>query len=384
MIGAVSMGGKGEKARAMARAGPNARQASGGIGFMENSVSRILVETVVKRTLRDMKEDPERSIRNLIDRALLVSEGRFQKRFFQTAQRMLHNERSAYYPLVRSLVENVEHARLLGFGMNVGYNSCTVCAKKIRALEAAEGFNIPWSLYLEIHADRFHKNRQRYASLLDEGKALGIYTWFFHADGFSADLFRLMALHPDCAFVLLCPPEGMDGALVGEAERLNHLMLGVGLNAQAERVCRTLRERKMLYGVYCRYGEDRLDDILSDSLLHEAQALGAPFTLFLPETSCRQEMHAKVYDYVRRIRDEQRFPTIPYELFRDSMAVDTVISDDGCSVGFRADGSFFMLADCGEKRRVTFCERPLRDILRTCLPKRTNGDAILSSARSPS
>ena len=50
------MGGKGEKARAMARAGPNARQASGGIGFMENSVSRILVETVVKRTLRDMKE----------------------------------------------------------------------------------------------------------------------------------------------------------------------------------------------------------------------------------------------------------------------------------------------------------------------------------------
>ena len=378
------MGGKGEKARAMARAGPNARQASGGIGFMENSVSRILVETVVKRTLRDMKEDPERSIRNLIDRALLVSEGRFQKRFFQTAQRMLHNERSAYYPLVRSLVENVEHARLLGFGMNVGYNSCTVCAKKIRALEAAEGFNIPWSLYLEIHADRFHKTRQRYASLLDEGKALGIYTWFFHADGFSADLFRLMALHPDCAFVLLCPPEGMDGALVGEAERLNHLMLGVGLNAQAERVCRTLRERKMLYGVYCRYGEDRLDDILSDSLLHEAQALGAPFTLFLPETSCRQEMQAKVYDYVRRIRDEQRFPTIPYELFRDSMAVDTVISDDGCSVGFRADGSFFMLADCGEKRRVTFCERPLRDILRTCLPKRTNGDAILSSARSPS
>lgn len=167
------MGGKGEKARAMARAGPNARQASGGIGFMENSVSRILVETVVKRTLRDMKEDPERSIRNLIDRALLVSEGRFQKRFFQTAQRMLHNERSAYYPLVRSLVENVEHARLLGFGMNVGYNSCTVCAKKIRALEGAEGFNIPWSLYLEIHADRFHKNRAALRLAVGRGQGAG-------------------------------------------------------------------------------------------------------------------------------------------------------------------------------------------------------------------
>ena len=172
--------------------------------------------------------------------------------------------------------------------------------KKIRALEAAEGFNIRGPYTWKSMRTVSHKNRQRYASLLDEGKALGIYTWFFHADGFSADLFRLMALHPDCAFVLLCPPEGMDGALVGEAERLNHLMLGVGLNAQAERVCRTLRERARCC-MASTAGMARTGWTTSSAtgLLHEAQALGAPFTLFLPETSCRQEMQAKVYDYVR-------------------------------------------------------------------------------------
>ncbi len=53
---------------------------------MENSISRILIETVVRRTLKDMKENPERSIRNLVDTALHFPEGNFQKNFFQTPQ----------------------------------------------------------------------------------------------------------------------------------------------------------------------------------------------------------------------------------------------------------------------------------------------------------
>ena len=45
---------------------------------MENSVSRILIETTVRQTLKGIQEDPERSIRNLVDMALQFSEGRFQ------------------------------------------------------------------------------------------------------------------------------------------------------------------------------------------------------------------------------------------------------------------------------------------------------------------
>ena len=52
---------------------------------MENSVSRILIETTVRQTLKGIQEDPERSIRNLVDMALQFSEGRFQNRFFETA-----------------------------------------------------------------------------------------------------------------------------------------------------------------------------------------------------------------------------------------------------------------------------------------------------------
>lgn len=92
---------------------------------MENSLSRILIETTVRQTLKGLQEDPKRSIRNLVDMALQFSEGRFQNRFFGTAQTMLKNEGSAYYALVQDAASHIETEHLVTFGMNLGYNSCT-------------------------------------------------------------------------------------------------------------------------------------------------------------------------------------------------------------------------------------------------------------------
>ena len=50
---------------------------------MGESMTRILVKTMVRKTIRDIKDSPERSIRNLVDMALNFSEGRFQQDFFR-------------------------------------------------------------------------------------------------------------------------------------------------------------------------------------------------------------------------------------------------------------------------------------------------------------
>lgn len=92
---------------------------------MENSMSRILIETTVRQTLYGLKEDSRRSVRYLIDMALQFSQGRFQARFFETAQTWLKNENSAYYALVQDAVSHIETEHLVKLGMNVGYNSCT-------------------------------------------------------------------------------------------------------------------------------------------------------------------------------------------------------------------------------------------------------------------
>ena len=121
---------------------------------MEESVSRVLIETVVRRALREAGDSPERVSRNMIDMALTFAEGSFQRSFFQTAQRLLCDEHSAYYGLVRDIIAHVDAERLITFGMNVGYNSCTRGARIIRENEAAMRFDRAplWSrdLYISI------------------------------------------------------------------------------------------------------------------------------------------------------------------------------------------------------------------------------------------
>ncbi|MGN0971845.1 MAG: hypothetical protein ACI4OY_07810, partial [Aristaeellaceae bacterium] len=99
---------------------------------MTRSVSYVLIETIVRRALREVESHPRRGSRNLVDMALNFCPGHFQQRFFQNAQHLLRNERSAFYPLIQDTAVHVEHERLLDFGMALGYNSCTLGAKKIR------------------------------------------------------------------------------------------------------------------------------------------------------------------------------------------------------------------------------------------------------------
>lgn len=81
--------------------------------------------------LKSIKNDPERGARNLVDLAMQFSEGRFQKNFFSAAQTMLQNENSAYYGLIRDIATYTDETRLFTFGMNLGYNGCTVGVKRM-------------------------------------------------------------------------------------------------------------------------------------------------------------------------------------------------------------------------------------------------------------
>ena len=58
-------------------------------------MTRVLIETVVRNTLKQIKIDPERSMRNVVDMALHLSGGSFRKELFQVAQTMLEQESSA-------------------------------------------------------------------------------------------------------------------------------------------------------------------------------------------------------------------------------------------------------------------------------------------------
>ena len=336
---------------------------------MAASTNRILIETFVRKALRDIQSAPERSIRNLVDMGLTFSKGRFQTRLFQSVQHMLEDEHSAYYPLVRNIVTNVEHDRLLHFGMNVGYNSCTLGARKIREIEAAEGFNIPWTLYLEVDKDTFLQHQATYDGLICQGKELGIYTWFISAGDLCTELFDLLVKHDDCAFALLCSAESLTDEMLEELAGLPHTLVSVELDEQAETLCSELRERKLLYAVHKTYTSSDVPEILSDNLLYDTQSLQAPITALIPGKDCTEAERNQVFEYVLRNREGQVFPTIPWDVVQDVLGIDTIISEDCCSAGFKEDGSFFVLADQRDTSEWNMFRHDLKTILQSCLKK---------------
>ncbi|MGN0763797.1 MAG: hypothetical protein ACI4MK_10410 [Aristaeellaceae bacterium] len=337
---------------------------------MTKSVSYVLIETIVRRALREVESHPRRSSRNLVDMAVNFCQGHFQQRFFQRAQHMLRNEHSAYYPLLQDAATHVEHDRLLDFGMALGYNSCTLGAKKIREIEAREHFSIPWALQLYVDAQAPAEHMDRYRRLLEEGKAMGVYTWYVHARGCARQLLPLLTDHPDCAFLLFCTPEELTDDLLAALTPIRNVMLVVDMSPGAAQACRRLRERKLLYSVCIRYRDDDLCDVLNDSLIRKSEAMHAIFTAFLPEADCSALTRDAVYDYVVKTRAAQQHSTIPWEIRSDNLLVDRIVSGDRCSAGFARNGALLLYGRDEPAERYNLFSIPLREILLGALPRK--------------
>ena len=118
----------------------------------KRDLTRLLIESAVDRALRDMERDSHRTIRNLLDLALTFSKGSFERHFFTLCQQMLEDESSPYYQLLDRALRTCDRQTLKTFGINVGYEGCSKGARRIREVEAAGGFKVPWALTIQAGA----------------------------------------------------------------------------------------------------------------------------------------------------------------------------------------------------------------------------------------
>ncbi len=340
---------------------------------MEKSMSRMLVETVVKKALKSIKESPERGIRNLVDMALQFSEGRFQINFFTVTQTMFQNENSAYYGLVRNVVAYTDSDRLFTFGMNLGYNSCTEGARRIRENEEKLGCNIPWTVMLQIDTQQFEENQQEYNAMIREGENLGIYTWMLFPTEHPQEIFSLVKDYPDSAFCIFCEAKDITSAFIEESVECKNLMLVVRYNENIDAVCEALRESELLYSVWYQYGQKDTEIIINGELFSSTQQLSPTFTVLLPEKNCPEEVRRLVYQEVKRARSEQNFRTLTWELQRDNLLIDSIISGDGCSTCFDKNG--YLCDWSGKIENYNLFQNDLAEMLTAAYPKKV-GESV--------
>ena len=334
-----------------------------------NSTQRVWIETIVRRAFKNMEGSPGRNVRNLVDMALQFSDGRFQTLFFKTTRRMLQDETSAYYELFRSAVETVDQERLIQFGMNIGYNGCTAGAARIRETEAAQGFNIPWMISLHLDSVIYEANSERFHQVIAEGNELGVYVWQIHCSDRPENLAPLFAAYPDNAFVLYCDTEHINEQMLQRLHPYCNLMLAIPIGQNTAVACTQMRFHRMLYSLYYKYGPQDREKILDGSLFHLAGTNHPIFTVLIPNAYCSAALRDEIHDYVLQTRMQQRYPFIAWDTPADDHFIDSVISGDGCVVGFDDCGNLFTENDAWETPETNLHLQHLQDILRFALPK---------------
>ncbi len=364
--------------------------------MLKSKATRILIETIVRQTIKDIKDSPERGIRRLVDMALEFSGGRFQKYFFTIAQTMLEDEKSEYYDILRYLMSYADTDRLVTFGMNLGYNGCTEGAGTIRTIESEQGYNIPWTVVLDIDLAQFTVRQQEYESIIAQGQQLGIYVWQIHVDGCPNVVLPLMAKFPNSAFLLFCHPENMDEESLDGIAELPNLMPVLSFDGVEGDIWGKLRSRGIFYSVFSMYGARKpqmdntntrdlqmngkkaekscniepADDVLDGDFFYEVQQVHPVFTVMYAASECPEEIRKQVYTQIREYRERAAFETFPWEMVYDNRLVDEIISTDAYAVRFDTEGGFHISYDEKPQEGCSLFEDGMEGIFRRCLPKK--------------
>lgn len=336
---------------------------------MKKDMTRVLVESTVRRTLKTIQDSPERATRNLVDLGLQFSNGRFQTRLLSQTQKMLQNTKSAYYDLVKNIVSAVDHDIITTFGVNLGYNSCTKGARLIREIEGEKGFNIPWALNLAVNEEKMEEEPDFYPSVLCQGKALGIYTYLLFISGYPEKVIPMIEKEPDCAFILFLRGHQISQSFIKKMKTVKNVMVSVYTNEDMQGACQKLRDAKLLYAVYHRYTEQDKENILSGNWLQSVLPVHPAFAFLRTDFSCASQTQDEVYQYVTAVRDEQQVPLIIMDIKKDTLMIDQVISDGECMVGFDVDGSLRTHEGFRRDEQYNIFHHPLEEILQMASKK---------------
>ena len=325
---------------------------------MNHNANQSIIEATVNSAIKRIENDPERSIRNLVDMGLMFCNGKFQQRFLAEAQRMLENENSSYYRIIPDLISNVDSKRITTKG-----------ARIIRKIEAEHNCNVPWCISLEIEKETYNQKKTKYFSLIEQGQSIGINTWFVNPYSDMISTLELAEHFSDSAFVIICKPEDITEIILDEFIEIYNVFFIINYNEGIEDVCAILRKRKFLFSVVYKYQEDNIENILNHSVLYDLCSLHSLFSLFYADATCPLEMQQQVYEYVKEMRYKQSFQTIPFDLIYDVRFIDEIISEDAVFIYFDSNGICHTDLNLQNTTTYNLFQTSLIDIFKQVVPK---------------
>ena len=300
-----------------------------------NNITRAIVDATVDRSLREIEEDPRRSIRKLTDMGRQFSKGRFLQEVYAIFLELLRNDESPYYTAIENLLRYTDRKALKDFGINLGYNSLTFGGKVIRNAEAKKPFQIPWALILRINPSLpGSTSPAEIESYIKQGRPLGIYTYLIRCSGPLSCLESLTCLfrtYKDCAFLLLLPDQELSKTQLALLKPCTNTMClfpagaaSCGINAEH------MRRQKSWYSTYDYYDDGTCDDWISGRRTGKSLAYKNSFVILIARDSCSRETRLRMLQYIKNSRLQPTDPFIIFDLYGDALQIDRIMSSESC------------------------------------------------------
>lgn len=340
-----------------------------------NRLRYTIIQSVINRGISDIRDNPERGIRNMVDLGAMHATGHFQQEFFQQAQEELENKNTSYYEMIEHIANSVDEQNLSSFGINLGYRCWSVGARQIRDIEKKNGYNVPWTLIINPGTEGIYVGGQAIADLIRQGRKLGIYCYIFYLEEDYANLDDLLVLlndFPDCAFVLLLQAAMIRPDNIEYIHAVSNVFVGVDVSSRCGDTIPTalslLAERRCFYGGFTVY-DSKDDSFDAQSALQKASEADMPVLIFAQQDFITGDKRSRVN--VKKLRQNIQYPVFPLDMFSDIALADRNISSEGCIAFIDASGYLTLVND--DTQTVCYSHNvaamPLQDIFQEALPK---------------
>ncbi|RJE46661.1 MULTISPECIES: hypothetical protein [unclassified Dehalobacter] len=291
---------------------------------LQHRLIRQTINIAVSKAMEDMKSNTRRSIRNLIDLGLLFSTSENQKWFFNTAKKVISNPQNPYNALAARMIADVDNDTIKKVGLNLGYNSLTYGANKLRKRQEAMDRPFPWLLVFDIsesHPDFFHQIEK----LIREGQELGIYSYIFclHEANDIADLCGIVKQFDECLFVFKAPSALITDQTAASLRGIHNAVVCVQAldgdlkSESCVNAFRILKQNRCLYGFHLTYNEDNMEKVTAPEYIRSAIALGILFGMYIADAGVSSLCQDALYAFACSERGEKGQPLITLEWLSD-------------------------------------------------------------------
>lgn len=330
-------------------------------------MKKAMIEAAVTHGLKEVEEDPERSVRRLTDLGRQFSKNRFQDQIFSIMQELLNNEDSAYYDMVHNLLANSCHDHLKKFGINVGYMSWAYGADKLRKEEDALHVQLPWGIMFRYNSDPSSALTPAVIEqLIQQGQDLGIYAWMIRQCGRESDSYELLTIlekYKDSAFLWIKQDGRLTAAQIQMLRVCQNTLISLPVeDPETQLTTALLRDQKIPFAIHGMYGDDYPASQEDEQMLME-RVLSTQTAIFLTIADDHTNKHLGSLCYESRLRQE--YPAVLIDYYDDGRKISEMLVNHSTLLEIGEDLAVLRGGTCGERFPV---DLPLTDALRKIMP----------------